>query len=101
MYRYNEEEFRYRYMYSDKQGTCLQYLPKWYPAAAGAAAITAAEDLRRRIEKTQRVSAEGGGCKGARVVVAKDRPDAGMGVKLVHLAANLVGAVNKLNEVHT
>ena len=117
-----EEEYKYRYMYGDKQGTCLQYLPSRYPTP-GAVAEAAAADLRRRIEETQRIGrgegeggggggggyagggadgggggggrGEDGGCAGAKVVVAKDRPDAGMGVKLVHLAANLAFASSR------
>lgn len=93
-------------MYANMQGTCLQYLPQRYPTPEPAA-LAAGEELRQQIEKTQRrfSDGEGGGgesegegdrgCAGVKVVVAKDRPDAGMGVKLVHLAANFAFATDK------
>ena len=93
LFRNDTEELKHRYMYQDLQGTCLQYLPSAYPHQSTAAARAAAK-LRRQIERTQAL-AGAEACKGHRVVIAKDRPDAGMGVKLIHLATNLAFATSK------
>ena len=47
-------------MYHEKQGTCLQHMPRTYPVP-GRAAVEEAGKLRRHIEGTQRLRSGGGG----------------------------------------